>query len=257
MLRIATDESLSPAADGYRMPAEWEEHSRSWMLWPFRSDVWRESARPAQKAFAEVAAAIARFEPVTVGALPALLEEARQMLPSAVEVVPLEYNDAWVRDTGPTFLVDDREGLAGVDWPFNAWGGHYADFAADDALPQTILQRADAKPYRADLIMEGGALHTDGEGTLLVVEECLLHPSRNPHLSKGAIEERLKRYLNVQWTTWPVLCGLASSLSPGPTTKAIPNTPAPWPRSRHSSPAGTRRDDGWRSTASTSPARSL
>lgn len=202
MQRISTDESVNPAADGYRMPAEWEEHSRSWMLWPFRSDVWRESARPAQAAFAEVAAAIARFEPVTVGVLPALVDDARQMLPSAVEVVPLEYNDAWVRDTGPTFLVDDREGLAGVDWPFNAWGGHYADFAADDALPQTILQRADAKPYRADLIMEGGALHTDGEGTLLVVEECLLHPSRNPHLSKGEIEERLKRYLNVQTVIW-------------------------------------------------------
>nr|HRJ45188.1 agmatine deiminase family protein [Caldilineaceae bacterium] len=103
---------ISPAADGYRMPAEWEEHSRTWMLWPFRPDVWRESARPAQAAFAEVAAAIARFEPVTVGVLPALVEEARRVLSSAVEVVPLEYNDAWVRDTGPTFLVKEGGGLA-------------------------------------------------------------------------------------------------------------------------------------------------
>lgn len=193
---------ISPAADGYRMPAEWEEHSRTWMLWPFRPDVWRESARPAQAAFAEVAAAIARFEPVTVGVLPALVEEARRVLSSAVEVVPLEYNDAWVRDTGPTFLVKEGGGLAGVDWPFNAWGGHYADFAADDALPQSILPIASARRYRADLIMEGGALHTDGEGTLLVVVECLLHPSRNPHLSKAQIEERLKRWLNVQTVIW-------------------------------------------------------
>lgn len=208
------DRLVTPAADGYRMPAEWEEHSRTWMLWPFRADVWRENARPAKAAFAAVAAAIARFEPVTVGVLPGLLEDARRMLPPSVEIFPVEYNDAWVRDSGPTFLVNDAvpgfqhaqptgtSGLAGVDWPFNAWGGHYADFAADDALPQTLLQMVGAKRYRADLIMEGGALHSDGEGTLLVVEECLLHPSRNPHLSKAEIEERLKRYLNVQKVIW-------------------------------------------------------
>ena len=191
-----------PAADGYRMPAEWDEQSRTWMLWPFRPDVWRENARPAQAAFAAVAAAIARFEPVTMGVLPHLATEARAVLPPEVEIVPLEYNDAWVRDSGPTFLTDGAGHLAGVDWPFNAWGGHYADFSADDALAGHILDAAGARRYRADLVMEGGALHTDGEGTLLVVEECLLHKSRNPHLGKGQIEERLKRYLNVQTVIW-------------------------------------------------------
>jgi len=199
---IETDKSGSPSADGYRMPAEWEEHSRTWMLWPFRADVWRENARPAQEAFAVVAAAIARFEPVTVGILPALTEDARRMLPPEVEVVAVEYNDAWARDNGPTFLVDGRGSLAGMDWPFNAWGGHYADFAADDALAGHILQQAGARRYRADLIMEGGALHVDGEGTLLVVAECLLHPNRNPHLSKAEIEARLKQYLNAQTVIW-------------------------------------------------------
>ena len=199
---VDTDKIVSPTADGYRMPAEWEEHSRTWMLWPFRADVWRESARPAQIAVAAVAAAIARFEPVIVGALPALVEDARRMLPPDVEVVALEYNDAWLRDSGPTFLVDAQGNLAGVDWRFNAWGGHYADWAADDALPRSILQRAGAARYRTDLVMEGGAIHTDGEGTLLVVEECLLHLSRNPYLSKAQIEERLKRYLNAQTVIW-------------------------------------------------------
>ncbi|MBI3957175.1 MAG: agmatine deiminase [Chloroflexi bacterium] len=212
----------APAADGYRMPAEWEEHSRTWMLWPFRPDVWRENARPAQAAFAAVAAAIARFEPVRVGALPELVEAARGLLPPAVEVVAVAYNDAWVRDSGPTFLVDGPApgfrpfdkfrppqaqptgagGLAGVDWIFNAWGGHYANFSADDALAGHILGCVGARRYRADLVMEGGALHVDGEGTLLVVEECLLHRNRNPHLSKGEIEARLKDYLNVQTVIW-------------------------------------------------------
>ncbi len=192
----------TPAADSYRMPAEWEEHSRTWMLWPFRPDVWRENARPAQAAFAAVAAAIARFEPVTVGALPALVESARRMLPAEVAVVALEYNDAWLRDSGPTFLVNRAGGLAGVDWLFNAWGGHYADFSADDALAGHILDAAGARRYRADTVMEGGALHTDGEGTLLVVAECLLHPSRNPHLSKAEIETHLQEWLNAQTVIW-------------------------------------------------------
>lgn len=212
---IDTDTMENPTADGYRMPAEWEKHSRTWMLWPFRPDVWRENARPAHAAFAAVAGAIARFEPVSMGVLPRLAEEARAVLPAEVEIFPVEYNDAWARDSGPTFLVNrpslgfrpaqpTSEGrLAGVDWLFNAWGGeHYADWAADDALPQKILALADAKRYRADLIMEGGALHTDGEGTLLVVEECLLNPNRNPQLSKDQIEDRLKRYLNVQTVIW-------------------------------------------------------
>ena len=79
-----------------------------------------------------------------------------------------------------------------MDWPFNAWDGHYADWSADDALAGHILQQTGARRYRADLIMEGGVLHVDGEGTLLLVEECLLHLNRNPHLSKGDIEARLR-----------------------------------------------------------------
>jgi len=192
----------TPAAHGYRMPAEWEEHSRTWMLWPYRPDVWRENARPAQEAFARVAAAIARFEPVTVIVLPALVDNTRRMLPREVQIVPMPYNDAWLRDNGPTFLVDGPGALAGVDWPFNAWGGHYRNYAEDAALASHILDAAGARRYRADLVMEGGALHTDGEGTLLVVEECLLHPSRNPHLGKEEIEARLKQWLNIQSVIW-------------------------------------------------------
>jgi agmatine deiminase len=192
----------TPAAHGYRMPAEWEEHNRTWMLWPYRPDVWRENARPAQEAFVRVAAAIARFEPVTVIVLPPLVDDARRMLSQEVQIVPMPYNDAWLRDNGPTFLVDGPGALAGVDWPFNAWGGHYRNYAEDDALAGHILDAAGARRYRADLVMEGGALHTDGEGTLLVVEECLLHHSRNPHLGKEEIEARLKQWLNIQRVIW-------------------------------------------------------
>ena len=192
----------TPLEDGFHMPAEWEPHARTWMLWPTRPDVWREGARPAQAAYAQVAGAIARFEPVTLGVLPGHLDQARMLLPPGVEAIPLEYNDAWIRDMGPTFLVNDQGELRGVHWRFNAWGGHYADWSADEEVGRRVLELAGAPRYRADLVMEGGALHVDGEGTLLVVEECLLHPSRNPHLSKAEIEARLRAFLGVETVIW-------------------------------------------------------
>ncbi len=107
------------------MPAEWAPHSRTWMLWPERPDNWRLGGSPAQQAFAAVASAIARFEPVTMGANPAQFTNARQMLPPQVRVVELSNNDAWMRDCGPTFVVNERGEQRVVDWVFNAWGGLY------------------------------------------------------------------------------------------------------------------------------------
>src|SRR4030066_1478277 len=113
----------SPREDGYRMPAEFEPHAKTWMLWPKRPDNWREAAFPAQKAFAEVAKAISQFEPVTMGANPTQLEQARDMLPSYVSVVKVANNDAWIRDCGPTFVSNTSGHVRGIDWIFNAWGG--------------------------------------------------------------------------------------------------------------------------------------
>ena len=113
----------TPKQDGYRMPAEFEPQQGVWMLWPERSDNWRNGGKPAQRTFAEVAKAIARFEQVTVGASVRQYQNARARLPENIRVVELESDDAWVRDCGPTFLVNDRGGLRAVDWAFNAWGG--------------------------------------------------------------------------------------------------------------------------------------
>jgi agmatine deiminase len=197
------DDFLSlPAADGYRMPGEWEQHRACWMLWPSRPDVWRDRAQPAQRAFAEVAKTIARFEPVTVGVQADHFLQARQVLHESVKVTSMEYNDAWMRDVGPTFVVNDRGGLRGVDWRFNAWGEIYTDYAEDETVANQVLGMVGAERYETDFIMEGGAIHTDGEGTLLVVEENLLHVSRNPFLTKEDIEERLRAYLNVEKVIW-------------------------------------------------------
>lgn len=110
----------TPKQDGYRMPAEFEPQQGVWMLWPERNDNWRDGGKPAQKAFADVAKAIARFEKVTVGASVRQYQNARAKLPENIRVVELESDDAWVRDCGPTFLVNDKGGLRAVDWEFNA-----------------------------------------------------------------------------------------------------------------------------------------
>eukprot|EP00887_Chlorella_sp_A99_P003254 scaffold9.g3254.t1 len=189
-----------PAAQGFRMPAEWERHARTWMGWPERPDNWRDSGRPAQRAYAEVAMAISQFEPVTVCANPGQLETARHALPGDVAVACIPQDDAWFRDTGPTFIARGAPGsasreVAGVDWQFNAWGG-----AAGGLYPcwERDQLMVGAKRFPAGLVMEGGSIHVDGEGTLLTTEECLLNPNRNPALRREEIEGWLARMLGVQ-----------------------------------------------------------
>jgi agmatine deiminase len=199
MVRILT---TTPLRDGFRMPAEFERHAGCWMLWPERPDNWRRQALPAARTFAAVAAAIVRFEPVTVGVSAAQYARARAGLPAAVRVVELSADDAWMRDVGPTFLVNARRELRGVDWRFNAWGGIYRDFEHDDAVAGKVLELERAEGYRAPLVNEGGAIHVDGQGTVLVTEQCLLNPNRNPAIGRHRIETLLKRYLGASKVIW-------------------------------------------------------
>jgi agmatine deiminase len=196
----------TPAADGYWMPAEFDRHAGTWMLWPERGDNWREGARPAQRAFAAVAAAIARFEPVSVGVSAAQYEFARAGLDARVRVIEISNNDAWMRDTGPTFVVNAAGRRRAVDWRFNAWGGLagglYFPWDQDDLVARKIAAIEGASRYRAPLVMEGGAIHADGQGTLLVTEQCLLNPNRNPDLSRGRIEQHLKDYTGASTVIW-------------------------------------------------------
>jgi agmatine deiminase len=205
--RLALRNLLStPAKDGFRMPAEFERHSGCWMLWPERPDNWRLGAKPAQAAFAAVATAIAAGEPVSVGVSAAQFENARARLPRNIRVVELTSNDAWMRDCGPTFVIDGKGRRRGVDWTFNAWGGLqgglYFPWDRDDEVAQKVLELEGADRYRTSVVMEGGAIHVDGQGTCMTTEECLLNPNRNPHLSRDDIEERLRRYLAVSTVIW-------------------------------------------------------
>jgi agmatine deiminase len=196
----------TPAADGYRMPGEFEPHSGCWMAWPERPDNWRDRARPAQQAFAAAAEAIAASEPVTMAVSAAERERCRALLPAAIRVVELPSDDAWMRDVGPTFVVDGEGGRRGVDWEFNAWGGRegglYDSWERDDRVAAAVLELEGADRYRAPLVLEGGAIHVDGEDTVLTTEECLLNRNRNPGLSRGQIEARLREYLGAEKVVW-------------------------------------------------------
>lgn len=200
--------TTTPRADGFRMPAEWEPHSQSWMVWPERPDNWRLGGKPAQAAFTAVAKAIAEFEPVTVAVSAGQYENASERLAHPhIRVVEMTTDDAWVRDTGPTFVTNNSGELRGVDWAFNAWGGHngglYASWMRDDQVARKILQIEGCARYRTDeLVLEGGSIHVDGEGTLITTEECLLNPNRNPHLTREQIEQYLADHLAIDTVIW-------------------------------------------------------
>ncbi len=197
----------TPAADGFYMPAEWAAQKQIWMLWPQRSDNWRLGAKPAQAAFTAVARAIAEFEPVTVGVNAAQYENAsRQLQHPAIRVVELSSNDAWMRDTGPTFVTDGVQQRC-IDWTFNAWGGLngglYFPWDLDDQVAAKVAAIESCPRYRTEgVVLEGGAIHVDGEGTLLTTEECLLNPNRNPQLECAEIEQRLRDYLGISRIIW-------------------------------------------------------
>jgi agmatine deiminase len=196
----------TPAADGFRMPAEYESHTGCWMAWPERPDNWRLGAKPAQAAFAAVAEAVNASDPVTMVVSAAEFEHCRATLSPSIRVVEMATNDAWMRDTGPTFVIDRAGRRRGIDWQFNAWGGLdgglYFPWDDDDRVAQKVLEIEGAERYRAPFVLEGGSIHVDGEGTVLSTEECLLNPNRNPALTREQIEALLLDYLGAERIIW-------------------------------------------------------
>lgn len=196
----------TPRHDGFRMPGEHEPHEAIWMAWPERSDNWRNGAKPAQRTFTKVAEAISKTTPVTMVVSADQFENARAQLPEQVRVVEMSTNDSWMRDIGASYVVNDDGDRRGVDWVFNAWGGLvdglYFPWDQDDLVAQKICGFYGDNSYRAPIVLEGGSIHVDGDGTAYTTEECLLHPSRNPEMNKEEIEAALCDYLAVEKIVW-------------------------------------------------------
>lgn len=194
--------SDSPAARGWRMPGEWQPHVGCWMAWPCRDATFPNGLDAARTAYAAVARAIAAFEPVTMVVGDGQAVTASLMCGPGVSILVADTSDSWLRDNGPSFVIDGKGGVAGVHWGFNAWGGNYPDCAPDAALAATLLEKLGLPRFAAPLVMEGGSFHVDGEGTLLTTEECLLNPNRNPGLSRAEIERHLADHLGIDTVIW-------------------------------------------------------
>lgn len=201
--------STIPAAEGFQMPAEYEPHRGCMMIWPVRPGSWPYGGAEAQGAFIQVARAIADSEEVWMLAGPEHLAQAQAAFAQdeKIHVLSIPTDDAWARDVGPTCVVNEAGQVRGIDWQFNAWGGSfdglYAHWEQDNAAARAICEALGLDCYDAQhFVLEGGSIHSDGEGTLLVTEACLLSGGRNPQLTKEEIEAQLKQYLGVEKVIW-------------------------------------------------------
>lgn len=197
----------TPKELGFRMPAEYEPHQACLLIWPTRPGSWPFDGKEAKIAFSQVIAAIAKSETVYLLVEGNHRKEVEDALGDLVTYLEIPTNDAWARDTGPTILVNDKGDRLAVDWAFNAWGGQvdglYQDFQEDNQVASRFAAALDLSVYDAHpFVLEGGSIHSDGEGTLLVTEACLLSAGRNPQMSKSEIEERLKETLGAEKVIW-------------------------------------------------------
>ncbi len=202
-------EMTTPLGDGFYMPGEFEPHEGCILIWPKRPGSWPYGAKAARRAFTRVIEAIGESENVYVAAGASVIENARETLKHipGVKVFPGETDDAWARDVAPTFLVNKKGERRCVNWEFNAWGGTYnglyPSWEKDNAFGKLFAEWYGTKCYdAAPFVLEGGAIHSDGEGTVLATKQCLLSPGRNPSLSQNEIEEMLCRFLGAKKVIW-------------------------------------------------------
>jgi len=202
---------MTPKDQNYRMPAEWEQHECCWMQWPHDNPEYNSYAEVAtwshfdiekgRIAWANVANAISNFEQVKMIVHPNNIVNASKLLNEKVEILNFINDDAWARDSGAIFLLNKEKKLGGTDWEFNGWG-KFLPYDADNKIAKFMIENANATYFKNDMILEGGSIHTDGDGTLLTTEQCLLNRNRNPDLSKEEIEENLKNYLGINKIIW-------------------------------------------------------
>ncbi len=196
-----------------RFPGEYEPHLGTLMVWPERSGSWGMDKSGAEKAFADVIANILKAENMYLIVNPGRKEYVYKKISSVSKdtdklfIIEAETDDSWARDTGPTFIVGEAGKRIAVNWTFNAWGGNvdglYAEWDRDNKVAKLFASYLGDDVYDAEpFVLEGGSIHTDGEGTLIVTESCLLSPGRNPKMSKSEIEETLKKVLGIEKVLW-------------------------------------------------------
>jgi len=192
------------AVAGLRMPAEWASHERTLIAWPAREAAWRGATiEQAREAHAQVVAAVAAFEPVTLVVDPAHEEDARRRVSAEnVELLALPIDDSWLRDSGPLIVTGPEGRRAGIDFRFNAWGEAFTPYDKDAAIAALLLEHLGIERFGSPMVLEGGAIAVDGTGRLVTTEQCLLNPNRNALLERAEIEEELRVHLGAEQVVW-------------------------------------------------------
>ena len=194
-------QTQTPKALGYRMPAEWEPHARTWMMWPSRREVWDDMDETCRN-YAAVAHAIRQFEPLTMLVRPQDRAPAHDLLGSDIALLDHPIDDSWARDAGPCFVTNGNGARAAVSFEFNAWGETYAPFDGDNTASSAIARAAGVPEFVSRLVAEGGGVSVDGEGTILTTRSCFPNPNRNPDWTLAEIEEELKETLGGDKVIW-------------------------------------------------------
>ena len=202
---------MTPKEKNYRMPAEWEHHECCWMQWPYENPklnsygavpTWSHfDFEKGRLAWAKVAKAILKFEKVKMIVHPKDMNSAKKLLDPKIEIIEFNIDDCWARDSGAIFLLNNENKLGGVDWEFNGWG-KFSPHDSDNKIARFMIEHSSATYFKSDMILEGGSIHVDGNGTLITTEQCLLNKNRNPYLSKEDIEKNLRKFLGVNKIIW-------------------------------------------------------
>ncbi|MDD5923446.1 MAG: agmatine deiminase [Clostridia bacterium] len=198
-----------PINDGFSMPAEFDRHRATILIWPVRPGSWTYNAKYAQQAFSFMANELSKHETVYLLTNKRDFEDVKERFATNnnIKVLQIESDDSWARDTAPTFLKNDSGELRAVNWQFNAWGGSfdglYDDYENDNKLAGAFCRQINVDYYDATpFVLEGGSIHSDGEGTIITTEACLLSEGRNPTLSKDEISQKLMNYLGAKKVIW-------------------------------------------------------
>ena len=187
----------TPSESLFYMPPEWYPHECCWMQWPHEDpnrnsylevESWSHfDFEKGRHKWAEVAKAISNYEKVNMIVHPQDLEIAKKLLNDAINIFEFHNDDCWARDSGATFLLNDKKKLGGVDWEFNGWG-KFTPHDSDNKIAKFMIDKSSATYFKSQMVLEGGSIHVNGAGTLITTEQCLLNKNRNPKLSKGEIE---------------------------------------------------------------------
>ncbi len=208
---MKTNESLDmDSLKGFFFPAEWHPHIATWLSWPHKEESWPGKIGMIYPRYCEFIKILTEGELVRINVVDEQMKAFAkgQLLAAGVELNKVEFfefptNDAWCRDHGPAFLINpETKQRAIVDWGYNAWGNKYPPFDLDDVIPTKIAERFGLPVYHPGIVMEGGSVDFNGEGTVLTTTACLLNENRNPHLNQQQIEGYLRNYYGVEQVLW-------------------------------------------------------